>query len=81
MRLAILGVLGLFAILQSVDVGSAAPIAGTAIVATQVLLLWRVRTLEKESGYQRRLSHWRNDAIQAIALKLSINLLPRPERS
>lgn len=81
MKLIIFAGLGLFAILQSVDVGSAAPFVGSGIIATQILLLWRVRSIEREQGYQGRVSHWENNVLQQIAFKMDLKLPLHPERT
>lgn len=52
----------------------------TGIVAAQVLLLWRVRAVEREQHYQARLHHWLANVMTVIANKLDVELKPKPER-
>ena len=56
------------------------PIASAGVIAVQVLLLWRVRHLEKEDLYHRRVQHWEANVLQLIAWKLDLDIPPRPER-
>lgn len=68
------------AALQAMVTDNATSIAQTGIIAAQVLLLWRLRRVEKEQSHQSRVSHWENDVLQQIAFHMRIKILPRPER-
>lgn len=62
-------------------VGGATDYGQVGIVAIQVLLLWRVRVVEKEQRYQAVVGHWVNGVLQQIAWNMKVKLEKRPERN